>query len=49
MKTVIALILALSTSAAIAMTCTTNTIFMGGKLTVCTTCCTSTGCMTTCI
>ncbi len=49
MKTVIALILALSTSAAIAMTCTTNSFFAGGKLTVCTTCCSASGCMTTCI
>tara|TARA_R110000822_G_scaffold75893_4_gene182571 strand:- start:251 stop:400 length:150 start_codon:yes stop_codon:yes gene_type:complete len=49
MKTVIAFILALSTTAAVAMTCSTNTISMGGKVTVCTTCCTATGCMTTCM
>ena len=49
MKTVIALILALSTTAAIAMTCTTNTISAGGRMTICTTCCSASGCMTTCI
>ena len=49
MKTLIALILALSASTAIAMTCTTNSIFAGGKMTVCTTCCSASGCMTTCI
>jgi hypothetical protein len=29
--------------------CTTNSVFVGGKLTVCTTCCTSGNCNTTCV
>lgn len=49
MKALTAIIFTLFTTAAVAMTCTTNTIMSGGRMTVCTTCCTATGCMTTCM
>ena len=48
-KLIIGTILALSATAVYA-NCVTNTVFSGGRMTVCTTCCYSPGnCTTTCI
>lgn len=47
-KLLAALILATTASAAYA-TCTTHTIFQGGRMVTCTTCCVGGHCTTTCM
>jgi hypothetical protein len=46
-KVIIGTVLALAASAAYA-SCVTNTVFQGGKMVVCTTCCYGGNCTTTC-
>lgn len=47
-KFIIGTVLALSATVVYA-NCVTNTVFSGGKMTVCTTCCYGNNCSTTCI
>jgi len=48
-KLIIVLGLLIAGSSVAYATCTTNTIFgPGGRMTICTVCCTSAGCTTTC-
>jgi hypothetical protein len=47
-KFIIGIAIALSAGVVYA-NCVTNTVFSGGRMTVCTTCCYGTNCSTTCI
>ena len=49
MKTLFAIFATFIALNAYAMTCTSNTIIAGGRMTICTTCCSASGCMTTCL
>lgn len=48
MKTLLTLTLIL-TSLTVHANCTTNTIFVGDKMLLCTTCCVDNNCQTTCL
>jgi hypothetical protein len=47
-KIIIAIALTMSASVALA-NCVTNTVFSGGRMTICTTCCQFGSCTTTCV